>query len=170
MRTSPRRYVLGHGPCSSGARTRMALPALVSPVSNERLRSCAPISSGHFVCWGARASNSSTVALSKSHPVGDGGTNLSPNETNQIVAPICTRFHSTAWVAAHISFDPGTEHHFRVESPTGQVAVVAAVCRYSTPVAGSDANVQLVGFQFSPQPAARLRLFLGAIAMNAPVA
>jgi hypothetical protein len=70
-------------------------------------------------------------------------------------------------IHSHVAFDPGTEHHFRVESPTGQVAVVAAVCRYCTPTTDAQAAF-LVGFQFPPQPTRRLRVFLGAIAMDAP--
>jgi hypothetical protein len=69
-------------------------------------------------------------------------------------------------IRSGVAFEPGTEHHFRVESPTGQVAVVAAVCRYCA--AATDAPAAyLVGFQFPPQPTKRLRLFLGAIAMDA---
>jgi len=71
-------------------------------------------------------------------------------------------------IRSDIAFDPGTEHHFRVASPTGQVAVVAAVCRYCAPTTEAQAAF-LVGFQFPPQPTLRLRLFLGAVAMDAPV-
>ena len=36
-----------------------------------------------------------------------------------------------------VVFQEGTEHHFRVASPTGQVAIVAAVCPYCTAIPGS---------------------------------
>ena len=69
-----------------------------------------------------------------------------------------------------VVFEPGTEHHFRVTSPTGQVAMIATVCRYCTLASEPHETASyLVGFQFSPQPTKRLRLFLGAIAMDAPV-
>jgi hypothetical protein len=70
---------------------------------------------------------------------------------------------------ADVAFEPGTEHHFKVASPTGQVAMIAAVCRYCTLANESTEPPRyLVGFQFTPQPTKRLRLFLGAIAMDAP--
>ena len=72
-------------------------------------------------------------------------------------------------VQSDLAFSPGSEHHFRVASPTGQVAVVTAICRYCTKAPdSSDSPAYLVGFQFTPQPTKRLGLFLGAIAMDAP--
>ena len=73
-------------------------------------------------------------------------------------------------VRSDVVFEPGTEHQFRVTSPTGQLATIATVCRYCTLVSEPHETARyLAGFQFTPQPTKRLRLFLGAIAMDAQV-
>ena len=67
-----------------------------------------------------------------------------------------------------VPFEPGSTHHFRLSNAGGQVAMVGAVCRYCTALEGVEPPSHLVGFQFEPQPARRLRLILGAIANDAP--
>jgi hypothetical protein len=66
-------------------------------------------------------------------------------------------------------FDPGATYRFRLASSSGQVAVVAVMCRYCLqPEPPGEPRTHLVGFQFLPQDTQRLRLVLGAIAMDAP--
>ena len=68
-------------------------------------------------------------------------------------------------------FLPATTYRFRVESRSGQAAVVMAVCRHCLRMEhGGDASPYLVGFQFLPQDTQRLRIILGAIANETPLA
>ena len=64
------------------------------------------------------------------------------------------------------TFAEGQAYRFRIESPAGQAAVIAAVCRHCLPA--DDSSAYLVGFQFMPQNTRRLRLILGATANEAP--
>jgi hypothetical protein len=67
------------------------------------------------------------------------------------------------------TFVPGTAYRFRISSSQQHIAVVAAMCRSCTPVEREGAPLSYrAGFQFLPQPSRRLRLILGAIAMDAP--
>jgi hypothetical protein len=64
------------------------------------------------------------------------------------------------------TFEGGQAYRFRLENPSGQAAVITAVCRYCLPV--DDRSAYLVGFQFLPQDTRQLRLIFGAIANEAP--
>jgi hypothetical protein len=73
-------------------------------------------------------------------------------------------------IRSRTPFDPESKYRFRLSSPSGQATVVAAVCRYCTATPGDgerEPATYVVGFQFLPQPTRRLRLILGAIAMDA---
>jgi len=71
-------------------------------------------------------------------------------------------------IKSPVPFEPGSTHHFRLSNVSGQVAVVEAVCRYCTVIEGAVPLSHVVGFQFLPQPTRRLRLILGAIAIDTP--
>ena len=65
---------------------------------------------------------------------------------------------------------PGRSYQFRMWSDPAHATVVAAVCRSSTLIPDADGGSWRYrnGFQFLPQSGRRLRLILGAIAVNAP--
>ena len=67
------------------------------------------------------------------------------------------------------SFAHGTSYQFRVWSTADHVTVVVAVCRYCTLIERENGPwTYRSGFQFLPQSGRRLRVILGALAMNAP--
>jgi hypothetical protein len=69
-------------------------------------------------------------------------------------------------LSAPRTFEEGQAYRFRLESPSGQAAVISAQCRYCR--ASEQGPAYCVGFQFAPQDTQRLRLILGAIANEAP--
>jgi hypothetical protein len=71
-------------------------------------------------------------------------------------------------IKSPVRFEPESTHHFRLSNSSGQVAIIEAICRYCTARDAADPPSHLVGFQFLPQPSRRLRLILGAIAIDAP--
>jgi len=67
------------------------------------------------------------------------------------------------------SFAHGTSYQFRMWSTEDHVTVVSAVCRYCTMIEGQNGPwTYRSGFQFLPQSGRRLRVILGALAMNTP--
>jgi hypothetical protein len=71
-------------------------------------------------------------------------------------------------IKSPVPFEPDSVHQFRISNAGGQWAIVSAACRYCTVPDSSEPSSHLVGFQFLPQPTRRLRIVLGAIAIDAP--
>ena len=72
-------------------------------------------------------------------------------------------------VVTAMAFEPDSQHHFRFAGPSGDTAIVSAICRHCTRIEGQDqTQAYRAGFQFLSQPTRRLRIILGAVATDAP--
>jgi hypothetical protein len=68
-------------------------------------------------------------------------------------------------------FVPDADYRVRMSNESGQSTIVEVLCRYCNPIpveGEGGASTYAVGFQFLPQDTKRLRLILGAIAIDAP--